>query len=107
MAKKLTKQERLEIVAKWRESGLSIKKFAVTHHFNVSNLKYWIQQTHLESDASAEPAFVKLEIPKTAAPTIRSRARFAIRKGMVLEIEENFENPFLAAAMFLVAGLAR
>ena len=107
MAKKLTKQQRLEIVAKWRESGLSVRKFAAMHYFNVSNLKYWIHRTHLENEVPAEQTFVKLALPKIATPAIRNRARFTIRKGMVLEIDENFENPFLVAAMFLIAGLAQ
>jgi transposase-like protein len=107
MAKKLTEQQRLAIVAKWRASGLSIPKFAATHSINISNLKYWVQRSRFESNVPAEQSFVKLRVPEAPTATAPNRARFTVRKGMVLEINENFDQPFLAAAMFLVAGLTR
>jgi hypothetical protein len=36
LIQKLTEQQRLGIVAKWRASGLSIPKFAATHSINIS-----------------------------------------------------------------------
>ena len=63
MAKKLTEQQRLAIVAKWRASGLSIPKFATTHSINISNLKYWVQRSRFENNVPAEQSFVKLRVP--------------------------------------------
>ena len=107
MAKKLTEQQRLAIVAKWRASGLSIPKFAAKHGINISNLKYWVHRSQWSSEKSVERSFVKLKVPEAPTATALNRARFTVRKGMVLEVDENFDQPFLAAAMFLVAGLTR
>jgi transposase-like protein len=107
MAKKLTEQQRLAIVAKWRASGLSIPKFAETHKCNVHNLRYWVHRSQWSSEKSVERSFVKLKVSEAPTATAPNRARFTVRKGMVLEIDENFDQPFLAAAMFLVAGLTR
>jgi hypothetical protein len=107
MAKKLTGQQRLAIVAKWRASGLSIPKFAAKHGINISNLKYWVHRSQWSSEKSVERSFVKLKVPEAPTATALNRARFTARKGMVLEVDEKFDQPFLAAAMFLIAGLTR
>jgi transposase-like protein len=107
MGKKLTMHKRLAIVAKWRASGLSISKFAATHKCSAQNLRYWIRRSEVQREATVDHSFVALRVPEPPTASITNRARFAVRKGMVLEIDENFDQPFLAAAMFLVAGLMR
>ena len=50
---------------------------------------------------------MKLKQPEAPSEKNMSRTRITVRKGMVLEIDENFDKPFLAAAIFLIAGFTR
>jgi transposase-like protein len=107
MGRKLTEQQRLAIVEKWRESGLSTREFAAIHKCNFHNLRYWVHRSQWNSDSAAEHSFVKLKQPEAPSEKNMSRTRITVRKGMVLEIDENFDKPFLAAAIFLIAGFTR
>ena len=107
MSRKLTEQQRLAIVEKWRESGLSTREFAAIHKCKFHNLRYWVHRSQWNSDSAAEHSFVKLKQPVPPTEKNMNRMRFTVRKGVVLKIDENFDKPFLAAAIFLIAGFTR
>lgn len=107
MSRKLTEERRLAILEKWRASGLSVREFAELHKCNFYNLKYWVHRSQLSRAASSDHTFVKIKQPEVPTEKSVNRTRFTVGKGMVLEIDESFDQPFLAAAMFLVAGLTR
>ena len=104
MSRKLTEQQRLAIVEKWRESGLSTREFAAIHTCNFHNLRYWVHRSQWNSDSAAEHSFVKLKQPVPPTEKNMSRMRFTVRKGMVLEIDENFDKPFLLPRFFFLRG---
>jgi transposase-like protein len=66
MGRKLTEQQRLAIVEKWRESGLSTREFATIHKCNFHNLRYWVHRSQWNSDSAAEHSFVKLKQPEAS-----------------------------------------
>lgn len=107
MSRKLTEQQRLAIVEKWRESGLSTREFAAIHKCNFHNLRYWVHRSQWNSDSGSGHSFVKLKQPEAPTEKNMNRTRLTVRKGVVLEIDENFDKPFLAAAIFFIAGFMR
>jgi transposase-like protein len=107
MSRKLTEQQRLAIVEKWRESGLSTREFAAIHKYNFHNLRYWVHRSQWNSGSAAEHSFVKLKQPEAPTEKHMNRTCFTVGKGVVLEIDENFDKPFLAAAIFFIAGFMR
>jgi DNA-binding transcriptional regulator YiaG len=76
IAKKLTEQQRLAIIAKWRASGLSISKFAVVYKCNVHNLMSWFQRRQRDPEKQTEQHFVKLKLPESSMAAAAKRARF-------------------------------
>jgi hypothetical protein len=50
---------------------------------------------------------VKLKQPEAPTEKHMNRTCFTVGKGVVLEIDENFDKPFLAAAIFFIAGFMR
>ena len=107
MSRKLTEQQRLAIVEKWRESGLSTREFAAIHKCNFHNLRYWVHRSQWNSGSAAEHRFVKIKQAEAPMEKNMERTRLTVRKGIVLEIDENFDKPLLAAAIFLIAGFMR
>ncbi len=45
---------------------------------------------------------MKLKVPEAPTATVPNRARFTVRKGMVLEIGENFDQTFRADDAFTI-----
>jgi hypothetical protein len=95
------------LLANGEQAGSPFPSLQQSTAINISNLKYWVHRSQWSSEKPVERSFVKLKVPEAPTATALNRARFTVRKGMVLEVDENFDQPFLAAAMFLVAGLTR
>jgi hypothetical protein len=112
MVRKVSEQERLELIAKWRASGEPLHKFAKLQKQSANRLRHLIYRKVKSSNEKSNSLFAKVPLQETTAkqamfPVKDNSVRIEVSNGVVIEIGDCRKKPFLAAAIFFLAGFAQ
>jgi hypothetical protein len=100
--------EWVEEVKQWRESGLSIGKYAAAHGLEKGTLAWWGQQLRSDTTRSAAKPAQFLPVRVTATPDVKverhSPIELVLRNGRCIRISGEFQAEALLRLLQIVEG---
>lgn len=93
--------ERNEWVARYRASGLGLKRFAAEHGLRPGQLHYWVYQRRATRPpiGPAAPVFQELSVPSVAAARSPWRAEIGLPDGTTVRLDGHADVSWVSALL--------
>jgi hypothetical protein len=104
VTKKLENASWVQLIAEWKESGLSRKRFCEGRSISLGAFQYWRRKLVLSEKATAAIAFVEVT-PKTKSPVNGSSPRIVFSNGVGIDVGTVWDDEALIRLIRLVQSV--